>query len=168
MFGSLNVLEQLYSTEYSAVDVLATLGINAGLTMYACESETFRLPVPMIGQKIEEMVGDKYGWLGDARFMLGAVSALAAQFGTKVRMDGTQMIPDRVGRLCHDFTAGALTSLVSTEICRSKSETEAGGKNMHSLGFDDSDFGVDDLLDDDLTEMEEYQENGESLFALAW
>ena len=158
MFGSLNVLGQLYSTEYSAVDVLATLGINAGLTMYACESESFRLPVPVIGQKIEEMVGDKWGWLGDSRLFLSVISGAVAQFGTKPRMDGTQLVSDRIGRVCHDFTAGALTSLVSTEICRAKSD--AGSGNMHALG-------MDDLLDDDLTGMEEFEE-AETLFALAW
>ena len=166
MFGSVNLLGSLHASEFTPIDVVATLGINAGLTMYACDSDSFRISTPVIGEKIEAAVGDKYGWLGDARFILGLSAAALAHFGTKPKMDGTQMISDKMGRACHDITAGAWTSLVATEVCRAKAEegmaasAEAGSPAM--LGLDD------DLIDDDLMGLEEYADAGSMNFAYGW
>ena len=73
MFGSVNVLNTLYASEFTPLDLIGALGVNAGLTYYACESDSFRIQTPVIGEKIEEMVGDRFGWVGDARFILGLV-----------------------------------------------------------------------------------------------
>lgn len=148
----------LHETSFSPVDMVSALLANAGLTMYAAESDTFRIPTPFIGEKIEEMVGENWGWIGDARTILTLAAIGLAHFGTKPRMDGTQLISDRVARACHDVAAGAATSLIATEICRAK--TGEGSGNMDMLGLDDG------LLDDDL--VGEYEESEIMDFALAW
>ena len=163
MFGSVNVLDSIdnaagfVASPFTPTDVLVTLAMNGGMTYFACNSDTFRIAVPGVSDKIEEMVGDKFGWLGDARFLIGAASAGAAHFYQNKIGQGTV-------RGLHDLAAASLTSLVATEVCRNQAEAgmAEGGSNIHMLG-------VDDLgLDDDLLGMEDYAEVGTMNFAYGW
>lgn len=159
--GSVNVLNSLDNTlgtsgtasVFTPVDVLVAVGANMGMTYYACNSDTFRIQVPMVSEKIEEMVGDKYGWLGDGRFLLGVAGAAYSHFGN---------VGSDTRRLLHDITVASWTSVAATEVCRSSAEQQMeGGSNM-MLGVDDG------LLDDDLIGMEEYAEVGSMNFAYGW
>ena len=174
MFGSVNVLsgldDKLHASQFTPIDVVAVLGINYGLTMHACDSDSFRIMTPFVGDKIAEATGDKFGWLGDARFLLGLVSAGVAHFGTKQRMDGTQLVSDGMARGLHDVTAGCWTSLVATETCRAEADQEIaqeGGTNM-ALGLDDGLLDDDLGLDDDLMGLDEYADAGSMNFAYGW
>ena len=170
MFGSVNVLNTLYASEFTPLDLIGALGVNAGLTYYACESDSFRIQTPVIGEKIEEMVGDKFGWVSDARFILGLSTAALAHFGSKPSAKtGMPMISEATARGCHDIAAGAWTSLVATEVCRAVADkgmqtaATEGSENIHLLGGDD-----DLLFDDDLLGLEEYADEGSMNFAYGW
>jgi len=170
MFGSVNLMNNLYSSQFTPIDLIGVLGVNAGLTYYACESDSFRIQTPYVGEKIEEMVGDKLGWMGDARFVLGVLTAGIAHFGTKPsQKTGMPMISSNTAQACHDIAAGSLSSLVATEVCRSvadkgmqDSPAEEGSENIHLLGADDL------LFDDDLLGLEEYADEGSMNFAYGW
>ena len=172
MFGSVNLMNNLYSSQFTPIDLVGVLGVNAGLTYYACESDSFRIQAPVVGEKIEEMVGDKLGWMGDARFVLGVGCAALAHFGTKPSAKtGMPMISDRTAQACHDIAAGSLSSLVATEVCRHVADkgmqaapaaAAEGSENVHLLGADDL------LFDDDLLGLEEYADEGSMNFAYGW
>ena len=160
--GSVNVLNSLdnaigtagTASVFTPVDVLVAVGANMGMTYYACNSDSFRIQVPVVSEKIEEMVGDKYGWLGDGRFLLGLAGAAYSHFGN---------VGSDTRRILHDVTIASWSSVAATEVCRSSAEKQMeGGSNM-MLGLDDH-----DLLDDDLIQMEEYAEVGSMNFAYGW
>lgn len=174
MFGSVNVLanidQSLTVSKFTPIDVVSILGINAGLTMKACDSDSFRIMTPVIGEKIAEYTGDKYGWLGDARFVTGLLAAGVAHFGSRMTNDmGEARIGAGTVRGLHDLTAGCWTSLVATEVCRSKADEEIkkeGGSL--ALGMDDGLLDDDFGLDDDLMGLDEYADAGSMNFAYGW
>jgi len=175
MFGSVNVLSgidsKLTASKFTPFDVLATVGISGGLTAHACEQDSFRIVDPYIGQKIIDSVGDKMGWLGDARFLVGTVSALAAHYGAnKVGKDGiSPMLGSGTVRSLHDLTAGCWTSLACTEVCRSKADEEIAQEGGSlALGLDDGLLADDFGLDDDLMGLDEYADAGSMNFAYGW
>lgn len=87
------------SSDFAPVDLLASLGMNAVSTHFACKSETFRL-----GYKNKQ--GEIPAW-ADVRFLGGLAAAVAAQFGGP-----------NVARVGHDAALGLLNSYVATETCR--------------------------------------------------
>lgn len=155
MLGSVNLLQSIQgtSTPFSPVDLIGAGLANGVLTMYAAESDSFRIPMPVIGEKIEEMVGENWGWIGDARTSLTIAALALAHFGSQ-----RGMISDTVARICHDVAAGAASSLVATEVVRSAGGEGSGNYDM--LGLDDG------LLDDDL--VGDYEEAEIMDFALSW
>jgi len=174
MFGSVNVLanidDKLAVSKFTPIDVVSVLGINAGLTMYACDSDSFRIIDPYVGSFIAEKAGDKFGWLGDARFLVGLAAAGVAHFGSKMTNDmGEARVGAGTVRGLHDLTAGCWTSLVATEVCRSKADQEIkkeGGSL--ALGMDDGLLDDDFGLDDDLMGLDEYANAGSMNFAYGW
>lgn len=162
--GSVNVLNSLDNTlgtagtasVFTPVDVLVAVGANMGLTYYACNSDSFRIQVPVVSEKIEEMVGDKYGWLGDGRFLLGLAGAAYSHFGA---------VGSDTRRMLHDITIASWSSVAATEVCRATAEKQMeGGSNMLLGDFGEDDFG---LIDDDIV-MAESAEFGTMNFAYGW
>ena len=90
------------ASEFTPLDLLGSLGLNAAATHFACQGQELRtgFAVEMDGKK-------EVHAFTDYRFLAGAASAIAAQFG-----------PPMVRRVGHDMATGLLGSFVATETCR--------------------------------------------------
>ena len=90
------------ASEFTPLDLLGTLAINAGMSHLACTHKSGSFRVGIASKK----TGDIPAY-ADFRFLGGVGSALAASFGGPM-----------VRRLGHDLATGLLGSYVSTETCR--------------------------------------------------
>ena len=90
------------ASEFSPLDLLGTLALNAGMTHLACTHKSGSFRVGMVSKK----TGDVPAY-ADFRFLGGVGSALAASFGGPM-----------VRRVGHDLATGLLGSYVATETCR--------------------------------------------------
>ena len=90
------------ASDFTPLDLLGSLGLNAAATHFACQGQELRtgFAVEMDGKKEVQA-------FTDYRFLAGAASAIAAQFG-----------PPMVRRVGHDMATGHLGSCVATETCR--------------------------------------------------
>lgn len=86
-------------SEFTPLDLLGGLAVNAISTNVACKSDAFRVG-------IKNKTGDIPAW-ADYRFLGGVAAAAVAQFGGPM-----------VRRAGHDAAMGLLGSYVSTETCR--------------------------------------------------
>jgi len=168
MFGSVNLLDTVkeyapnhHCSQFGPMDLVGVVAISGVMTSFACEDDEFRIVDPYVGQWIADKAGDRFGFIGDARFLAGTACALIAAYKGDAR-DGM------VGKVCHDLAAASYTSLVATEVCRFMTEKEAaeGAQNIHLLGVDE-DLLDDDLLDDAMG-LEEYADAGSMNFAYGW
>ena len=102
------------ASDFTPLDLLGSLGLNAAATHFACQDGTLRTGIK-IGEKKEVHP------LTDYRFMGGMAAALVGQFG-----------PPMARRVGHDVATGLLNSFVTTETCRmaaqKKQETAASPK----------------------------------------
>jgi len=90
------------ASEFSPLDLLGTLALNAGMTHLACTHKSGSFRVGIVSKK----TGDVPAY-ADYRFLAGVGSAIAASFGGPM-----------VRRVGHDLATGLLGSYVSTETCR--------------------------------------------------
>ena len=88
------------ASDFSPLDLLGSLAVNAVTTNLACKSDTFR-----VGWK-SKTTGDVAPWM-DYRFLGGVAAAAVGQFGGPM-----------VRRAGHDAAVGLLGSYVATETCR--------------------------------------------------
>ena len=88
------------ASDFSPLDLLGSLAVNAVTTNLACKSDTFR-----VGWK-NKNTGDVAPW-ADYRFLGGVAAAAVGQFGGPM-----------VRRAGHDAAVGLLGSYVATETCR--------------------------------------------------
>ena len=99
------------ASEFTPLDLLGSLGLNAAATHFACQDSTLRTGIKVGANKQVEAYTD-------ARFLGGIAAALVGQFG-----------PPMARRVGHDVATGLLGSFVSTETCRmaakAKQEKEA-------------------------------------------
>jgi len=87
------------ASEFTPLDLLGSLAVNAVTTNVACKSDAFRTGIKMKNGEIP-------AW-ADYRFLGGVAAALAAQWGGP-----------NVRRAGHDAAVGLLGSYVATETCR--------------------------------------------------
>ena len=87
------------ASDFTPLDMLGSLALNAVSTNVACKSDAFRVG-------IKNSVGEIPAW-ADFRFLGGLAAATAAQFGGPM-----------VRRAGHDAAVGLLGSYVATETCR--------------------------------------------------
>jgi hypothetical protein len=87
------------ASDFTPLDLLGSLAVNAVTTNVACKSDAFR-----VGMK--NKTGEIPAW-ADFRFLGGVAAALAAQWGGP-----------NVRRAGHDAAVGLLGSYVATETCR--------------------------------------------------
>ena len=132
------------SSEYAPLDLIVSLGINAGVTHIACQNDSFRVGIKM---------GGEIPAYADFRFIGGVGAGIVAQLLGPASFMGK--------RAAHDLATGLLGSYVSTEMCRAnalKRMEQAGeeeGSENYLLGADDwDDFGDDD----DMFAAEEMEE----------
>jgi hypothetical protein len=92
------------ASDFTPLDMLGSLAINAVATDQACKQESFRVGIAM--KNADGSPGDVPVW-ADFRFLGGLAAAAAAQFGGP-----------NVRRAGHDVAIGLLGSYVSTETCR--------------------------------------------------
>lgn len=90
------------ASDFTPLDLLGSLGLNAAATHFACQDGTLRT-----GFKVKGVV-EPYT---DARFLGGLAAALAGQFG-----------PPMARRVGHDVATGLLGSFIATETCRKAAE----------------------------------------------
>lgn len=86
------------ASDFTPLDLLGSLGLNAAATHFACQDGTLRTGIKVKG------VVEAYT---DARFLGGLAAAIAGQFG-----------PPMARRVGHDVATGLLGSFVATETCR--------------------------------------------------
>jgi hypothetical protein len=87
------------ASDFSPLDVLGALALNAGTTHLACKNPSFR--VGWAGKD-----GEVKAW-ADYRFLGGVAATIVGQFGGPM-----------VRRAGHDAAIGLLGSFVATETCR--------------------------------------------------
>lgn len=90
------------TSDFGALDLLGTLGVNAVASQMAVKNPTLRVG-------IKNKSGDVPAW-GDVRFIAGVLAAGASQFL------GYEWGTTR--RVAHDVATGLLNSYVATETCR--------------------------------------------------
>lgn len=88
------------ASDFTPLDLLGSLGLNAAATHFACQDGTLRTGIKVGANKQVEAYTD-------ARFLGGVAAALVGQFG-----------PPMARRVGHDVATGLLGSFVSTETCR--------------------------------------------------
>lgn len=88
------------ASDFTPLDLLGSLGLNAAATHFACQDGTLRTGFKIGANKQVEAYTD-------ARFLGGLAAALAGQFG-----------PPMARRVGHDVATGLLGSFVATETCR--------------------------------------------------
>jgi len=106
------------ASEFTPLDLLGALAVNAVTTKATCEQDVFRLG-------IANKSGEIPPW-ADFRFLGGIAAAAVAQFGGPM-----------VRRAGNDAALGLLGSFVATETCRNqaiKKLNEAGGSSAAAAG----------------------------------
>lgn len=88
------------ASDFTPLDLLGSLGLNAAATHFACQDGTLRTGFKIGANKQVEAYTD-------ARFLGGLAAAIAGQFG-----------PPMARRVGHDVATGLLGSFVATETCR--------------------------------------------------
>jgi hypothetical protein len=88
------------ASDFTPLDLLGSLGLNAAATHFACQDGTLRTGIKIGANKQVEAYTD-------ARFLGGIAAAIAGQFG-----------PPMARRVGHDVATGLLGSFVATETCR--------------------------------------------------
>ena len=88
------------ASDFTPLDLLGSLGLNAAATHFACQDGTLRTGIKIGANKQVEAYTD-------ARFLGGLAAAIAGQFG-----------PPMARRVGHDVATGLLGSFVATETCR--------------------------------------------------
>jgi hypothetical protein len=98
------------ASDFTPLDLLGSLGLNAAATHFACQDGTLRTGFKVLNKKsgVKEVIP-----LTDARFLGGLAAALAGQFG-----------PPMARRVGHDVATGLLGSFVATETCRMAAESK--------------------------------------------
>lgn len=106
------------SSDFSPIDLVASVATNAAATHFACKSDSMRLG-------IKGKDGTIQPWM-DVRLLGGLAAAAVAQFGGP-----------RTARAGHDIANGLLNSFVATETCfahaKALTQAQAGGKNQGQL-----------------------------------
>lgn len=100
------------ASEFSPIDLLGTLAVNAAATNFACKGQNLRTGIAIKGE-VKAYT--------DFRFIGGVAAALVGQFGNPM-----------VRRAGHDLATGLLNSYVATETCKRHAEfkiREAGGSD---------------------------------------
>jgi hypothetical protein len=92
------------ASDFTPLDLLGSLGLNAAATHFACQDGTLRTGFKVGAKKQVEAYTD-------ARFLGGLAAALAGQFG-----------PPMARRVGHDVATGLLGSFIATETCRKAAE----------------------------------------------
>lgn len=92
------------ASDFTPLDLLGSLGLNAAATHFACQDGTLRTGIKVKG------VVEPYT---DARFLGGLAAAIAGQFG-----------PPMARRVGHDVATGLLGSFIATETCRKAAEAK--------------------------------------------
>jgi len=92
------------ASDFTPLDLLGSLGLNAAATHFACQDGTLRTGFKVLNKNsgVKEVMA-----LTDARFLGGLTAALVGQFG-----------PPMARRVGHDVATGLLGSFVATETCR--------------------------------------------------
>jgi hypothetical protein len=90
------------ASEFSPIDLLGTLAVNAAATNFACKGQNLRTGIAIKGE-VKAYT--------DYRFLGGVAAALVGQFGNPM-----------VRRAGHDLATGLLNSYVATETCKRHAE----------------------------------------------
>jgi len=92
------------ASDFTPLDLLGSLGLNAAATHFACQDGTLRTGFKITDKKdgVKKVMA-----FTDARFLGGLAAAVAGQFG-----------PPMARRVGHDVATGLLGSFVATETCR--------------------------------------------------
>ena len=88
------------ASDFTPLDLLGSLGLNAAATHFDCQDGTLCTGIKIGANKQVEAYTD-------ARFLGGIAAAIAGQFG-----------PPMARRVGHDVATGLLGSFVATETCR--------------------------------------------------
>jgi hypothetical protein len=98
------------ASDFTPLDLLGSLGLNAAATHFACRDGTLRTGFKVLNKNsgVKEVMA-----LTDARFLGGLTAALVGQFG-----------PPMARRVGHDVATGLLGSFVATETCRKAAESK--------------------------------------------
>lgn len=105
------------ASDFSPIDLLGTLAVNAAATNFACKGQNLRTGIAV--------KGEVKAW-SDYRFIGGVTAALVGQFGNPM-----------VRRAGHDLATGLLNSYVATETCKRHAEfklRQAGGGDASAAG----------------------------------
>ena len=94
------------ASDFTPLDLLGSLGLNAAATHFACQDGTLRTGFKIGANKQVEPYTD-------ARFLGGLAAAIAGQFG-----------PPMARRVGHDVATGLLGSFIATETCRKAAEAK--------------------------------------------
>lgn len=97
------------ASDFTPLDLLGSLGLNAASTHFACKDGSLRVGIK-IGKGGADGKGEVHA-ATDYRFLAGLGAAVAAQFG-----------PPMARRVGHDVATGLLGSYVATETCRMAAE----------------------------------------------
>jgi hypothetical protein len=162
MFGSVNLLgsanmgsRALAKSSFTPIDLVGTLGLSYFATGMACDNDEMRITADFMDVIPEDVslgpVTIPTGFARDFRFYAGLLGAGAAHF---------MQNNERVVSIGHDIAIASWSSLLATEVCRSKADAMDGDANIDMLGLD--------VLDDDLVGLEEYVEVGSMNFAYGW
>ena len=117
------------TTNFNAIDLLASLGINKFATKAATADDSFRLSL------YKDPSGDVPAVV-DLRFIGGCVSVIYAQYYAK---------SEQLKRVAHDLSLGLFSSFVATESCRAAAVKRMiqNGSNRGSTNYS----GDSDLMD---------------------
>jgi len=99
------------ASDFTPLDLLGSLGLNAAATHFACQDGSLRTGIK-IGKGGTDGKGQVEAFT-DTRFLAGLAAAVAAQFG-----------PPMARRVGHDVATGLLGSFVATETCRMAAEAK--------------------------------------------
>lgn len=149
----MNYLNAGAESDFSPIDLAASLAVNAVTTNLACKDASFRVGV------MKDKNGDVPAW-ADARLIGGFAGAIVAQFFA----DNNPTLR----RMGHDAAVGLLGSYVATETCRASAEAKM--KDGASAGSENYLLGADeDLFDDDVLGLDaEMAELDEMNFVYGW
>lgn len=91
------------ASDFTPLDLLGSLGLNAAATHFACQDGTLRTGIKVTNKNgVKEVMA-----VTDARFLGGLAAAVVGQFG-----------PPMARRVGHDVATGLLGSFIATETCR--------------------------------------------------
>ena len=135
------------ASQFGAIDLGSSLGINFLATRYAVKNPSFRLSLENKDIDVPPVA--------DLRFLGGAVSVMLSQFYA-----GDHPLLRRVG---HDVGLGLLSSFVATETCRA-----AAVKRMHEAQAEGEDEGSVNLIEEDSPSIDQQESPSQTISEISY